>query len=103
MPYPTELKHVGVLGMRWGVRKSSRRQSRIRNYDQYMRRESIDEYLSSKGKKIPLKMSNKKMQKIEKEMHEDLKKAKKQIGITLGVIGGLGAATLIAKYFGVGG
>ena len=89
-----ELKHYGVLGMRWGVRKGKKQRSLS---DDYVRSRNIK-------KKHPSEMSNKELQDLNNRIqlernYKNLNKRQKTAGekFVTGII--VGAATTTATLY----
>jgi hypothetical protein len=96
-----ELKHVGVLGMRWGRRTSNiatGTKKSTRDHANYMRREHIEEYT----RKSARRMSNKKMKEVEKEMAKELAESKRIVRNSLLIIGTLGVMAYAANRLHLG-
>ena len=106
--YTDELYHYGVLGMKWGRRKSQRQQTKAANYSSKQR--SRDKAIYGEG---AVKRIDKRMQEgagIQEARHYEVKRKDRKVHaksiaktITKGavVVGGTVAVTaLIAKYGG---
>lgn len=90
-----ELYHYGILGMRWGVRKSSKNRTQSKD---------ADEAEKIKKKKVS-EMSNDEIQKLNRrqqleKQHKDLNPSaiKKGLAIAGAVVAALGTITALYKY-----